>query len=92
MKDLALVDQIPEIEIDHPFFPAHHPSRIVGEEPGDVFDPIGGDHRPAASRLNVAKQGNTKLEGRCGWSLMPVLQVLCLHGRRMRGKGGLARR
>jgi hypothetical protein len=78
MKDLALVDQIPEIEIDDPFFPAHHSSGIVSEEPGDMFDPIRGDHRPAASSLNVAEQRNTKLEGRCGWSLMSVLKVLYL--------------
>lgn len=62
MKDLALVDQIPEIEIDHPFFPAHHPSGIVSQEPGDVFDPIGGDHRPSAPGLDVAEQRDAELE------------------------------
>jgi hypothetical protein len=62
MKDLALVDQIPEIEIDHPFFAAHYPCRIISEEPGDVFDPIGGYHRPPTSGLDVAKQGNAELE------------------------------
>jgi hypothetical protein len=62
MKYLALVDQIPEIEIDHPFFAAHHPSGIVGEEFGDVFDAIGGDHRPSASSLDVAEQRDAELQ------------------------------